>query len=180
MAKLVSNVYATALFEVGVEGTNLDTLYTGLNEVADVFGENPEFFELAKTPRLSGDEKKSIISEAFEKHISAELMNFLKVLIDKKRINTILSVRKDFNEFYFEYKGIIHAKAYTVTALSDDDKKQLEGKLSELTGKSIVVQNIIETNVLGGMIVEIGDKIIDGSIKKKLNVMKTDLTKLIV
>jgi F-type H+-transporting ATPase subunit delta len=180
MAKLVSSVYANALFEVGLEGGTIDTLYTELNEVADVFEANPDYFELIKTPNVNGDERKAIITETFEKHISKELLNFLKVLIDKKRANTILSVRREFNEFYYDHKGIVHATAYTVAPLGDDDISKLEARLSDLTGKTIQVGNVIEENLLGGMVVKIGDKIIDGSIRKKLNAMKTDLAKLIV
>ena len=84
MEKLVAKTYATALFEVAIESNQLDQIGNELEYIDRTFTQYPEFYELYKTPQISSDEKKQIIAKVFQQEISPEVMNFLKIILDKR------------------------------------------------------------------------------------------------
>lgn len=180
MAELVSKVYAEALFDVGLEMGSLEALSAEMQDVCQIFAENPEFFELYKAPNISLEERKKIVSTAFEGQIQPELLNFIKLLLDKHRGYFILEIGRDFQKRVEEHNGVIKGVVYVTYALSDAQIQKLEDKLSASTGKRILLTQKINPDILGGLVVHIGDKVIDNSFRKKLDDMKEDLLQLIV
>jgi len=180
MAKLVANVYSEALFDVAIEENKVDQLFEELKQVTDLFKEFPEFFELFKTPKISIEDKKKTIEEVFGGKISSEMMNFLKIVLDKRRSSAIHSIKNEFDEKVFTHKGIEKATVESAVALDDAQLKELEEKLSAMTGKVIQLKNNINPEVVGGLLLRVGDKVVDGSIRKRLNDMKDSLAQIIV
>jgi len=180
MAKLVANVYSEALFDVAIEENKVDQLFEELKQVTDLFKEFPEFFELFKTPKISIEDKKKTVEEVFGGKISSEMMNFLKTVLDKRRSSAIFSIKNEFDEKVFTHKGIEKATVESAVALDDAQLKELEEKLSAMTGKVIQLKNQINPEVVGGLLLRVGDKVVDGSIRKRLNDMKDDLAQIIV
>ncbi len=180
MAELVSKVYAEALFEVALEGDKLDSIYEEVQSVCQLFVQNPDFLELYRAPNISLDERKTIMDQAFLGKIDTELMNFLKLLLDKNRGFYILQIGDEFERLVEAHKGIIKGVVHVTFSLSDDQLKKLEDKLSASTGKSIMLTQKIDPTILGGLVVHLGDKVIDSSFRKKLDDMKEDLFQLIV
>ncbi|MDK2917557.1 MAG: F-type H+-transporting ATPase subunit delta [Candidatus Petromonas sp.] len=180
MAKLVSKAYSEALFEVALEENKTDLFLDELQFVVDTFKMYPDFYELFKSPLIKVDEKKKIISEIFGDKLSDEMNNFLKIILDKRRGYYIEQIKWEFEKMVNHHKGIIKAVAVTAVPLSDEEKMSLQEKLSNVTGKNIKLTNEIDQNLLGGVLVRIGDKVIDGSIKGRLEEMKESLSKIIV
>lgn len=180
MAELVSKVYAQALFDVGLEMGSLEALSADLMDVCQVFADNPEFFELYKAPNISIDERKKIVEETFNGQIVPELTNFLKLLLDKNRGFFVIEIGRDFQKLVEDHQGVVKGIVYVTYALSDDQIRKLEDKLSTSTGKRILLTQKIDPEILGGLVVHLGDKVIDNSFKKKLDDMKEDLLQLIV
>lgn len=180
MAELVAKTYAEALFEVAVEIQQLDQFGEQLRFVSDTFQQYPEFYELYKTPQISNEEKKSIIANVFQKGVQVELLNFLKILIDKRRTGKFEDIAKEYQRLVNDYHNIVEAVAITTKPLGDADRLNLESKLAAMTGKKIKLKNEIDPTIIGGMLVRMGDKVIDGTVQSRLGKLKESLAQIIV
>ncbi|MBK5252305.1 MAG: F0F1 ATP synthase subunit delta [Peptostreptococcaceae bacterium] len=180
MAKLVAATYSEALFDVAVEVDKIDLFMEDLNGVVDSFDEYPEFFELFKTPQISIEEKKDIIENVFSGKINQEVLNFLKIVIDKQRGKEIAAITKAYEARVYKHKGIEKATIVSAVPLSDENMKLITEKLETLTGKIIEMTGKIDKTILGGVTVRIGDRVLDGSLKSRLENVKEDLARLVV
>jgi len=180
MAKLVSKTYAKALFELAVEGQMVDQILAEYEFVKDSFDEFPEFLEIVKSPKIQVDEKIKILEETFGEKVSDTLINFFKILVDKKRSNVIRDVYDDFSVFVNEEKGLVVARVESVIPLEANEIEALEAKLSKVTGKTVTIDNVINPDIMGGLVVKVGDKVVDGSVKHKLENLKHELAEIII
>lgn len=180
MAELVSRVYANALFEAAIEVQNVDRIYEELGYVCQTVESHPELFELMKTPKLNIEEKKAIVSEIFGGTLCPEMHNFIKILLDKRRGSELLSIKSTFEERYHEHKKVSYAKVESAVSVSKAELDTLKDKLSAMTGTEVIIENVIDPSVIGGLVVRIGDKVIDGSVRRRISELKEELTQLIV
>ncbi len=180
MAELVSKTYSEAIFDVAIEEGRLDDIQREFEFVANTLTEYPEFYEIICTPKIGNAEKKTVILEAFENHISQTLLNFLKIIIDKKRGTDILDIIKDFDRRVDAHKNIVKAKVESVIPLTEEQLETLKGNLNKLTGKEVLLSNQINPALLGGISIQMGDRVIDGSVKFKLEGMLEGLTQIII
>ncbi|WZL73615.1 F0F1 ATP synthase subunit delta [Clostridiaceae bacterium 35-E11] len=180
MAQLVAKTYSKALFEVAIESNQLDKFVEELKFVLEAFQQNPMFYELYKTPQISNDEKKEIIGEVFGKKLSAEIMNFLKILLDKRRTRNFEEIVKEYQRLANNYNNIVEGVAVTAIALKKEDQTKIESKLSNITGKKIKLKNEVDPSIIGGILVRIGDKVIDGTVQSRLGELQEDLAQIIV
>lgn len=180
MVELVAKTYAEALFSVALELNQLDQYGQELDFVMESFKQHTDFYELYKTPRISNEEKKQIIEAVFQGKLSAEIMNFLKILSDKRRTNVIEAIVKDYHKLAHEHQNIVEAVAVTTVPLKNEDKVALEEKLSKMTGKKIILKNEMDQTIIGGMLIRMGDKVIDGTVQGRLSKLRESLAQIIV
>ncbi len=180
MAELISTTYSTALFDVCVEENKVDEFMNEVGFINETLKNNDEFFEILKTPRININEKKKIIDNVFGDKINKEIINFIKILIDKRRIGYIIDIANEFERMACEYKGIVKAKAYSSISLSSEQIIKLEKKLSEQSGKTVEIENIIDNSLLGGIMIKFNDVVIDGTLKGKLKSLENNLNRIIV
>jgi F-type H+-transporting ATPase subunit delta len=180
MAELVAKIYSQALFEVGKEDGKLDEYLEEIKFVGDVCSEYKEFFELLKTPKISINEKKNVFEETFEGKLSSETNNFIKIVLDKRRIKNIFEIIKEYEKLVDKHNGVVKADAYTTMPLDEDTLKSLEDKLSSITDKNVKLENKIDKSLIGGIKITLGDKVIDSSLKSRLSNIENSLKKLIV
>ena len=180
MAKLVSKTYAKALFELAVEGQMVDQILAEYEFVKDSFDEFPEFLEIVKSPKIAVEDKKNILVETFGEKVSETLINFFKILVDKKRSDVIREVYDDFSVMVDEEKGLVVARVESVIPLEANEIEALEAKLSKVTGKTVTIDNVINPDIMGGLVVKVGDQVLDGSVKHKLDNLKHELAEIII
>jgi len=180
MAELISTTYSTALFDVCVEENKVDEFINEVGFINETLKNNDEFFEILKTPRININEKKKIIDNVFGDKVNKEIINFIKILIDKRRIGYIIDIANEFERMACEYKGIVKAKAYSSISLSSEQIVKLEKKLSEQSGKTVEIENIIDNSLLGGIMIKFNDVVIDGTLKGKLKNLEDNLNRIIV
>lgn len=180
MAELVAKVYSQALFEVGLEKNSLDLYLEELKAVTSACSEYPDFYEILKSPKIKTDEKKRVVHEVFGKNQSEEITNFIRIILDKRRIKDLFNIAKEFEDLIYEHKGIAKAIAYTIKPLTTDEHLALKEKLQYLTKKEIELINRIDKNLLGGVKIKLGDKVIDGTLRGKLNGLQNSLKEIIV
>ncbi len=180
MAELVSKIYSQAIFEVAEEDALIEQIKTELDFVNRVMIEYPEFYELLISPKISLDEKRSIVIETFKSHLSDQVMNFIKIIIDKKRITEFPDIVKEFNVMVVEKANVLVANVESVVPLTDHQKEEIKVKLRQMTGKNVEIDCTINQELIGGILIKIGDQIIDGSVRYKLEGMLESLTQIII
>lgn len=180
MAELVSKTYSEAIFEVALEEGRLAELQQDFDFVGSALKSHPEFFEIIKTPKINITEKKAVLQETFGGHISQTLLNFLKIIIDKNRGTDILDIKRDFDARVDEHHGVVKATVESVVPLTENQLADLTEKMVAMTGKKVDVTTVINPELLGGLVIKLGDRIIDGSVKFKLQGMLEGLTQIII
>lgn len=179
MAKLVSKVYGDALFSLAVEEGKLELLREEAEAVRQAVTENPEVLSVLCHPELSQEEKISMINEMFGKDMSEEMMGFLNVLVRKGRIRELLPVFEYFETQVKEYLKIGVVEVSTPFSLSDSQKDQVEKKLLAVTQyETLEIRYQIDESLLGGMVIRIGDRVLDNSIRSKMEAMSRQLSKV--
>ncbi|MBE0449883.1 MAG: ATP synthase F1 subunit delta [Clostridia bacterium] len=180
MAKLVDITYSQAIFEYALESNRLEQFQKEFDFFAQALIDYPDYFEIIKTPTINFEEKKTIITEAFKDSISEEMLNFLKIVLDKKRGSELLNIKRDFDRRVDEHNNILKASVESVIPLTDEQLGALSQNLEKMTGKNIVLVSSINPALVGGLVVKMGDQIIDGSVKFKLESMLEGLTQIII
>lgn len=174
MAKLVSKTYGEALFETAMEGQNEKELLAEIQTVSQILEENPELDNLMNHPGIPKQEKVRVIEQIFQGRVSDELTGFLKVVVDKERYKELNAIFQYFIDKVKEVSGIGVAYVTTPTELSDAQKESVKARLLETTSYQTMEMNYqTDASLIGGMVIRIGDRVVDSSIRTKLS----DLTK---
>ena len=177
MAKLVSKTYGEALFEIAMEaeeGDKAGELMEEIIQVKEIIRQNPEFDKLLKHPGIPKQEKVQVVKNVFKEHISDELLGFLEVVIQKERYNELFAIFDYFIDKVKEVKKIGVAYVTSAVELTDGQKEQVKDKLLQTTSyETMEMHYSVDASLIGGMVIRINDRVVDSSIKSKLN----DLTR---
>ena len=182
MAALVAKRYATALFEAVRESEHTDaaTVLQELRSVQQALHEIPAFRQFFMTPVIGDTEKKRFVAETFSEKVSQEVCNFLQVLVDKRRESDYEEMVEVFEELSKQLENRLEATAVTAVAMNGAAIKQLEELLSTKTGKQVTLENKVDESIVGGVLIRIGDQVIDGTVRNRLSLLKEELTLMIV
>lgn len=164
----VGRRYSKAIFEIAEEKNQVKEIYEMLNSAMVLYRTDKEFKNFILNPLIDNEQKKSVLNEIFGKD-SAENLNILLYILDKRRMNCIKYIVAEYLKIYYRKNKILDVRATFTKELTDEQKKKLIDKLSQKTGKEINLEIKIDKNILGGGIIKIGDKIIDGSIRRELD-----------
>ena len=168
--------YARAIFEIAQEENKLDEYDKDLNLVrADVFS-IPEAVTFFKNPLVPHQAKKDLLIKAVKGEVSETVMNFLMLLTDKSRIGIFNEIYEIFTGLKNDAQGIVIADVTTVFPLTQTQEAALGMKLAQVTHKKIKIRRHEDKNILGGVIVTVGDKRIDGSAAGRLQALKSSLS----
>ena len=179
MAKLVSKVYGDALFSLAVEEDQVDELWKEASIINEAIKGNPEFLPILCHPEMSMNKKFSLLQDVFQQELSQNMMGLLNVLLKKGRIGEILPVLDYFIEQVMAYKKIGEVKVRTPMPLSKEQKEKIENKLLVVSEyETVNVDYQIDESLLGGMVIRIGDRVLDNSIRSKLDAMSRQLYKV--
>lgn len=172
MAKLVSKRYAHALFEAGLELNKLKNFKEDLIDITNILENEPKLNIILSHPKISKDEKKEILSSLFDGKISEEVLNFLYILIDKRREGYTIEISNEFQQLFNEHENIIEVTAITAVPMKDKALDKLTKTLTKKMKKTITLKNIVDNKVIGGVLLKVDNKIIDGTIKGHLEAVE--------
>lgn len=179
MAKLVSKTYGDALFELALEEDKLDILFEESKIIREVFLNNIELTKLLNHPKIDKDDKIKVMENIFTERASKDFVGFLTIIIKKERQKHIIEILDHFIAAVKEYKKIGVAYVTTAIELTEDKRKSVEEKLLATTQYECFEMNFtVDKSIIGGMIIRIGDRVVDSSIKTKLNELSKDLYKI--
>ena len=164
----VGRRYSKAIFDIAEEKKQVKEIYELLNSAMVLYRTDKEFKNFIRNPLISNEEKKLVLNEIFGKD-NRDNLNILLYILDKGRINCIKYIVAEYLKIYYRKNRILDVRATFTKELTDEQKKKLIDKLSQKTGKEINLEIKIDKNILGGGVIRIGDKIIDGSIRRELD-----------
>lgn len=168
----IAKKYSLALFELGREQKKLAECKKGLEEVIKTINEYNDLKKILLHPRVMPDDKKKVIQDIFTSSIPGEVLNFLKLLIDKRRELYLDVIYKHFLGLVNEEENILEVEVTSAIELSDELKDKLQNKLVKLLNSKIIIKEKTNPEIIGGMILKIGDRVIDGSIRHDLESLK--------
>lgn len=165
----VASRYAKSLLGIAIEQNKLEELHKDMQLINTVCAENRDFELLLKSPIVKSDKKGAIITEIFGKNISAISNSFIAIILSKKRENLLADIANAFIEAYKTHKNITTATVTTAIALTDPQKKAVVSLLNSQGKENVELKEIVNNEIIGGMILRVGDKQVDESIKRKLS-----------
>ena len=169
MAKLVSKIYGDALFEIALEKDQLDHFLEAIEVVKKLLQENVSFGQLLNHPKVTKEEKVHIIEEAFGTYLPEEVVGMFVLLVEKGHATEIDSVLAYFIDRVKEEKKIGCVFVTTAIELNDAKKKTVEDRILETTSyESLEMYYEVDESLIGGMVIRIGNRVMDSSIKTKL------------
>ena len=178
MAKLISKTYGEALFQLAMEEGRLDQIASEVAFVRQALLENQEPVQLLDHPKISRDEKVSVIENIFKGRISDDVTGLLVIMIEKNRQNDFINIFDYFESQVREYKNIGVANVASALPLTEEQCERIVLKLIETTQYSSFEMNYkVDMSLIGGIVIRIGDCVIDSSIKSKLERMTRSLQK---
>lgn len=179
MAKLIAGTYADALFEIAIEENQIDALEEEVSVLRQVLEENPELSALMNHPKILKEEKVQVAENIFNGRVSKELLGLVRVVLSKDRYRELNAILDDFVRKVKEHKGIGVAFVTTAASVTEAQKAAIEKKLIETTDyKTMEMHYDVDESLIGGMVIRIGDRVVDSSVKTKLDVLTKELLKV--
>ena len=179
MAKLVSNTYGDALFELALEENKIDSLQDEVEAVLVALKDNEDLNKLMNHPKITKEEKVALVEDIFKGRVSMELTGLMRMVTEKGHYPEMNSVLEYFLGRVKEHKNIGTAYVTTAMELSEVQKAAVEKRLLETTKYvEFEIHYQVDAAVIGGMVIRIGDRVVDSTIKTKLHDLTRELTKI--
>ncbi|KAA9388783.1 F0F1 ATP synthase subunit delta [Neorhizobium galegae] len=178
-SQLISGVaerYASSLFELSLEAGSIDKVGADLDRFQALLDESEDLRRLVASPVFSAeDQQNAVIAVAEKAGISGLVANFLKVVAGNRRLFAIPGMIRAFRQIAAEHRGEITAEVTSAHALSQAQENELKSALKGVTGKDVTIAVTIDPSILGGLIVKVGSRQIDTSLRTKLSTLKLAL-----
>lgn len=172
---LVAKRYAVALFNIAKEQNLLDQIEEELRTIKEVFTTDKDFVSFLKHPKVTRTAKKDVVAKAFA-GATTSVAQTLQLMVDRHRIDAIAPLADAFIELNNEENSIADAIVYSVRPLTDAETEAVSTSFAAKIGKKTLrVQNVTDSNLLGGIKLRIGNRIYDGSISGKLDRLSKQL-----
>ena len=170
---LISERYGSALYDLASQKKCIDDILKDFEVVEKTLKESSELTHLVTSPLVNSDEKLKILLKIFSKiNLNNLTTTFLKVLDNNKRISYLISIISKFKIINSEKRGDITAEVTSANELSEDEKNNITNELKNTLGQKLSLNFNVDKDIIGGLIVKVGSKMIDTSIANKINKLK--------
>lgn len=177
MAAEIAEPYGEALMSLA-QGQNItEEIGDNIRSLLSLMSESNELKAFLQNPLLKAEEKKAVLKEVVKEEIHHYLLNFLLLLIDKRRIVFIDSICQKYLELLRKLNNTVLAEVTSVKEINEHEKGQLSEKIKDMTGAaSVEIVSKIDTNIIGGLIIKVGSQIYDASLRGKLRRISLNLS----
>jgi F-type H+-transporting ATPase subunit delta len=172
----IAQVYARSLFEVAQERDNIDVVREQLGEFADALAESREFELFFFSPYFSTEEKKDGLDKALE-GADEIVRNFLAVLIENHRMPALLRVRREYDRLWQDVNQMLPVEVTSAVELDEAVTKQIGEEIGRQTGRNVELSTIVDPDVLGGIVLRVGNSILDASIRTRLERLRKQVAR---
>ncbi|MDY6917950.1 MAG: ATP synthase F1 subunit delta [Chloroflexota bacterium] len=173
MARASARRHAQAIFEIALEQNQLDLWRGDLRVVAEALMD-PDIHAFLESPKIRFDDKKKILEERL-KSLSPLALNAAYLLVAKRRLGIVAELVSEYERLVDEHRGVAHARVTTAIPLDEGDTADLTRRLADTVSKEIVLATQTDPSIIGGLKVRIGDKLIDGSTRSRLEALRKSL-----
>lgn len=173
--KSVARRYAEAFFSIAREAGKVDEYQQEMELVVRTVDESELLKEYFAHLLIPAKEKKEVLNKLFAGQISQNTLNFVSMIIDKKREAYLDLITEQYTDMADEQRNILKAEMYSAHEIPDNDVQDLAKRLSASTGKTVQLKPLVDPSLLGGIKVRIGDQIIDATVAKKLAMLKNQM-----
>jgi len=172
----VAERYAASLFDLAVEAGAVDSVSADLDRFQSMLDDSADLKRLIESPVFSAeDQAKALIAISERAGISALVVNFLKVVAGNRRLFALQGMIKGFRIIAARHRGEVNAEVTSAHALTQAQENELKVALKGVTGKDVTVSVTVDPSILGGLIVKVGSRQIDSSLRTKLSTLKLAL-----
>jgi F-type H+-transporting ATPase subunit delta len=169
----VSGRYATALFDLARDEKSIDAVKADLDKFEALLAESPELLRLVRSPVFSSDAQLKALSAVLDQAgIGSTAVKFLKVLTANRRLFAVADVIRAFRALVAKFKGEATADVTVAEQLSDKNLDNLKAALKSVTGKDVILNVKVDPSIIGGLVVKLGSRMVDSSLRTKLNSIK--------
>ena len=172
----IAEVYSRSLFEVALEGGDLDRMHEELGEFADAVDENRELQVFFFSPYFSSQEKKDAIGKVLQ-DADESFVRFLELLAERHRMPAIFRIRRGFDELWREENKLLPV---TLTSAVELDSQIVEGigkRIEEQTGQKVELTSNVDEDVLGGIVLQVGNMVLDASVRARLEKLRKNVAR---
>jgi ATP synthase F1 delta subunit len=175
---LIARKYARGLFEAGLAKEVTDTLYDEAESLLAYLRQERKLLSFLTAPQIRDDDKENMVRDAFGTRVSAMFLSFLLLLVSKHRIDHLDAILDVYIGLVKEHRGIVATKVISAFPLSGDDRDRVAAEVAKRSGKQVELTVIEDPTLLGGIVVIVGNKIIDYSLKHFIGELKSRLLAL--
>lgn len=168
--ELVSKRWAHALMELALEDSNIskEDMLHSLRTIAETIDSSEELKNVINNPSVSTEEKQIVLCKLFQSSIMPMVYNFMFVLNLRKRVGIISSIADEFQKELEEIKNIMRVNVTSAIDIADERKEDIKNKIAEKLSKDVIVDWNVDNDIIGGLVLNINEIVIDNSIKHKL------------
>ena len=172
----IAQVYARSLFEVAKEQDKLDTVREQLDEFAKAMNENRELQVFFFSPYFSTEEKKDGLKKTVD---GAEeiFMNFLEALVERHRMPAIFRIRARYEELWDEENQLLPVQVTSAIELDESIVKNIGDRIGQQTGRKVELSSKVDPDILGGIVLRVGNSVLDASIRNRLNQLRRSVAR---
>jgi F-type H+-transporting ATPase subunit delta len=167
----IAEVYARSLFEVAEERGDLDVVHEQLGQFADALSDNRQLAVFLFSPYFSTEEKKDGLTRAVQ-DADPIVMNFLQALIERHRMPAIFRIRARFGELWDDAKRLLPVQVTSAVALDPATVESIGRRIGEQTDREVELTSTVDPDILGGIVLRVGNFILDASIRNRLNQLR--------
>lgn len=174
MARKVSaRRYAQAVFEIALETKKLAEWQADLEKLASLAAEDKVMAWL-ESPKVHLEDKSRLLSERL-KDVSRLALNLALLLAAKGRLNLLPDILSEYQRLVDSYRGIERGEVLTAIPLAEEDRRKLAERLGAVVGKKVVLESQVAPGLLGGFVAKVGGKLLDGSVRGRLEALKREM-----
>jgi F-type H+-transporting ATPase subunit delta len=163
----IADVYARSLFEVAKEHDELEEVHEQLGQFADVLAENRQLQVFFFSPYFSSEEKKDNVPRVIEGG-NEYFVRFLQVLAEKHRLPVLFRIRRAFDELWAKEQNLLEVSVTSAVELDEETVKGIGKKIEEQTGQRVELSSAVDPDLIGGIVIRVGNKILDASVRNRL------------
>ena len=172
----LASVYARSLFEAARDRDALDAVREQLGQFADALSEDRDLQFFFFSPSLSSDEKKQGLHNAVS-GADDLVQNFLELLIENHRMPAIFKIRRELDALWDKENDLLPVRIISATELDDKTVKQIGDQIAEQTGQKVELSAEVDPDVLGGLVVRVGNTVLDASVRRRLENLRREVAR---
>jgi F-type H+-transporting ATPase subunit delta len=172
----IAQVYARSLFEVAKENDVLDEVHEQLGEFADALDENRDLQVFFFSPYFSSDEKKEGVRKVVDGG-NEYFLNFLELVAERHRMPAIFRIRREFDELWREENKLLEVRITSAIELDDELVERIGKRIEEQTGQRIDLDATVDKDVIGGLVLRVGNMVMDASVRGRLERLRREVAR---